>query len=62
MFDKLLDKVEYVMGALAVVLLALLCYGLGSQANTNKICKQLGGAYVQTWNGYKCIMATEIDL
>lgn len=63
MFDKLLDSVEYIMGGVFVLLLAVLCYGLGSQAKTNKICDQLGGVYVQTWNdGYKCIMATEITL
>ena len=63
MFDKLLDSVEYIMGGLFVLLLAVLCYGLGSQAKTNKICEQVGGMYVQTWSdGYKCIMATEITL
>ena len=63
MFDKLLDSVEYIMGGLFVLLLAVLCYGLGSQAKTNKICDQVGGMYVQTWSdGYKCIMATEIPL
>ena len=63
MFDKLLDSVEYIMGGIFVLLLAVLCYGLGSQAKTNKICEQVGGMYVQTWNdGYKCIMATEIAL
>lgn len=63
MFDKLLNNVEYIFGGLAVLLVAVLCYGLGSQAKTNKICDQLGGVYVQTWSdGYKCIMATEITL
>ena len=63
MFDKLLDSVEYIMGGLFVLLLAVLCYGLGSQAKTNKICDQLGGMYVQTWSdGYKCVMLTEIPL
>ena len=63
MFDKLLDSVEYVMGGIAVLLVAVLCYGLGSQAKTNRICDQVGGMYVQTWSdGYKCIMATEIPL
>ena len=63
MFDKLLDSAEYIMGGIAVLLLAVICYGLGSQAKTNKICDQVGGVYVQTWSdGYKCIMATEITL
>ena len=63
MFDKLLSSVEYIMGGVFVLLLAVLCYGLGSQAKTNKICEQVGGMYVQTWSdGYKCIMATEITL
>ena len=63
MFDKLLDSLDYIVGGFLVLLLAVLCYGLGSQAKTNKICEQVGGMYVQTWSdGYKCIMATEIPL
>lgn len=63
MFDKLLNSADYILGGFFVLLLAVLCYGLGSQAKTNKICEQVGGVYVQTWSdGYKCIMATEIPL
>ena len=63
MFDKLLDSLDYIVGGFLVLLLAVICYGLGSQAKTNKICDQVGGMYVQTWSdGYKCIMATEIAL
>jgi hypothetical protein len=62
MFDKLLDNVEYMMGGLAVILLALICYGLGSQAKEAKVCQQIGGVYVQTYSGYKCLHVTEIDL
>lgn len=63
MIDKILNNIEYVFGVLAVVLLALICYNLGSEAKTNKVCKQLNGVYVQTWgDGYTCIMATEIDI
>jgi hypothetical protein len=62
MLDKIYNNVEWIFGVLAVLLLALLCYGLGSQSKTNKVCEQIGGVYVQTWNGYKCIHATEITL
>jgi hypothetical protein len=62
MLDKIYNNVEWVFGVIAVLLLAVLCYGLGSQSKTNKFCDQIGGIYVQTWNGYKCIMATEITL
>ena len=63
MLDKIYDNLEYVFGVLAILLVAVICYGLGSQAKTNKICDQVGGVYVQTWSdGYKCIMATEITL
>jgi hypothetical protein len=62
MLDKIYNNVEWIFGVLAVLLLAVLCYGLGSQSKTNKFCDQIGGVYVQTWNGYKCIMATEITL
>ena len=63
MFDKLLDSLDYIVGGFLVLLLAVLCYGLGSEAKANKICSQVGGMYVQTWSdGYKCIMSTEIAL
>ena len=63
MFDKLLNSADYILGGFFVLLVAVLCYGWGSQAKTNKICEQVGGVYVQTWSdGYKCIMATEIAL
>lgn len=63
MFDKLLNSADYILGGFFVLLLAVLCYGLGSQAKTNKICEQVGGVYVRTWSdGYKCIMATEVTL
>jgi hypothetical protein len=60
--DKIMDNIHYVFGVLGIVLLALICYGLGSQSKTNKFCDQIGGVYVQTWNGYKCIHVTEITL
>jgi hypothetical protein len=62
MLDKIYNNIEWIFGVLAVLLLAVLCYGLGSQSKTNKVCEQIGGVYVQTWNGYKCIHATEITL
>jgi hypothetical protein len=63
MFDKLLNSADYIFGGILVLLVAVLCYGLGSQAKTNKICEQVGGMYVQTWSdGYKCVMLTEITL
>ena len=63
MLDKIYDNLEYVFGVLAILLVAVICYGLGSEARTNKLCKQLGGVYVQTWSdGYTCIQATEITL
>jgi len=63
MFDKIYQNREYIAGAVLVVAFALIGYGLGSESKTNKLCKQLGGVYVQTWSdGYTCIMATEITL
>jgi hypothetical protein len=63
MFDKLLNSADYILGGIFVLVIALLCYGLGSEAKTNRICDQLGGMYVQTWSsGYKCVMLTEIPL
>ena len=63
MIDKILNNLDYVFGAALIVLIAALGYGLGSQSQTNKLCKQVGGVYVQTWSdGYTCIMATEITL
>ena len=62
MLDKIYNNLEWVFGVSGILLLALICYGLGSQSKTNKFCDQIGGVYVQTWNGYKCIMATEITL
>ena len=62
MFDKILDNSDYVFGVLAVLLLAVICYGLGSEAKEAKICKQIGGVYVKVYSGYKCLHITEIDL
>jgi hypothetical protein len=62
MFDKLLNYTEYAFGVLAVLLLAVICYGLGSEAKEAKVCKQIGGVYVKVYSGYKCLHATEIDL
>jgi hypothetical protein len=62
MFDKILDNSEYVFGALGILLVAVICYGFGSQAKEAKVCHQIGGVYVKAYSGYKCIHATEIDL
>lgn len=63
MFDKIYQNREYIFGAILVMAVALIGYGLGSESKSNKLCKQLGGVYVQTWSdGYTCIMATEIPL
>jgi hypothetical protein len=63
MIDKILNNLDYVFGAALIVLIAALGYGLGSESQTNKLCKQIGGIYVQTWSdGHVCIHATEITL
>lgn len=63
MIDKILNNLDYAFGALLIVLVAALGYGLGSESKTNKLCKQLGGVYVQTWSdGHACIHAAEIPL
>jgi hypothetical protein len=62
MLDKIYNNLDWVFGVIAVLLLALICYSLGSQSKTNKVCEQIGGVYVQTWNGHKCIHASEITL
>lgn len=63
MIDKILNNLDYAFGALLIVLVAALGYGLGSESQSNKLCKQIGGVYVQTWsNGYVCIHAQEIPL
>ena len=62
MLDKIYNNLEWVFGVLAILLVAVICYGFGSQAKEAKVCHQIGGVYVQTYSGYKCIHATEIDL
>ena len=63
MIHKILNNLGYAFAVLAIVLFAVICYGLGSESRTNKLCKQLGGVYVQTWSdGHACIHATEISL
>ena len=63
MFDKIYQNREYIFGAVLIVAFALVGYGLGSESKTNKLCKQLGGIYVQTWSdGYACIHSQEIPL
>lgn len=56
------DNIWWIMLALLFVFVALAFYGAGVQATKDKVCNQIGGVYVQTWNGHKCIHATEIDL
>jgi len=62
MLDKIYNNLDYLFGVLAVLLLAVICYGLGSEAKEAKVCKQIGGVYVKVYSGYKCLHATEIDL
>ena len=63
MLDKIYQNRPYVFGAVLIVIFALLGYGLGSESKSNKLCKQLGGVYVQTWSeGHVCILAQEIPL
>lgn len=63
MIDKILDNVWWIILTLLFVYVAGSFYYLGSEAKANRICDQLGGMYVQTWNqGYKCVMITEIPL
>jgi hypothetical protein len=63
MIDKIYNNLDWVFGVALILLVAALAYGLGSESRTNKLCKQLGGVYVQTWSdGHTCIMATEISL
>jgi len=56
------DNFYWILLVLLFVFIAVAFYSLGSQSKTNKFCDQVGGVYVQTWNGHKCIMATEITL
>ena len=63
MIDKILDNVWWIIVILLFVFVAGSFYCLGSESRTNKLCNQLNGVYVQTWNnGHVCIMATEIDI
>jgi hypothetical protein len=63
MFDKIYQNRHYVFGAVLIVAFAAVGYGLGSESKSNKLCKQLGGVYVQTWSeGHVCILAQEIPL
>jgi hypothetical protein len=57
------DNFYWILLGLLFVFIAGTFYALGSESRTNKLCKQLGGVYVQTWSdGHTCIMATEISL
>lgn len=61
--DKILDNVWWIIVILLFVFVAGSFYSLGSESRTNKLCKQLGGVYVQTWSdGHVCIHAQEITL
>lgn len=63
MIDKILDNVWWIIIILLFVFVAGSFYSLGSESKANRICDQLGGMYVQTWNqGHKCVMLTEIPL
>jgi hypothetical protein len=62
MFDKIYNNLHWVFAVVAVILVAAVCYGLGEQSNKNKICNQIGGVYVKTYQGYRCIHAAEIEL
>jgi hypothetical protein len=62
MFDKIMDNVYWVFFALVIVLLAGTFYNLGSHNARNKICNDIGGTYVKTYEGDKCLHAVEITL
>jgi hypothetical protein len=62
MFDKIMDNVYWVFLALVIVLLAGTFYSLGSQNAHNKICNDIGGVYVKTYEGNKCLHTVEITL
>jgi hypothetical protein len=66
MWDKFTDKFFDNFGVILLVLLFVFIAGTfylaGAQNTKDKICNQIGGVYVQTFNGYKCVHTTEIDL
>jgi hypothetical protein len=60
--DKFFDNFGTILLGLLFVFVAGTFYNLGSESAKNKICKQVGGVYVQTYHGYKCIHGSEIEL
>jgi hypothetical protein len=63
MIDKIMDNVWWIIVIILFVFVAGSFYNLGLESRTNKLCKQLGGVYVQTWSdGHACIHATEVPL
>lgn len=62
MFEKIMDNLEYVFGAVLIVLIAVLGYNLGSSSRKNEICQKIGGVYVHTYEGNRCLYVKEIDL
>jgi hypothetical protein len=62
MFDKILDNFEYICGAILIVLIAVLGYNLGSSSRKNEICQKIGGVYVSTYEGNRCLYVKEIEL
>jgi hypothetical protein len=56
------DNFYWVLLGLLFVFVAGTFYNLGSESAKYKVCKQVGGVYVQTYYGYKCIHGSEIEL
>jgi len=56
------EHFDKVLLALLFVFVAGSFYNLGSDIAKNKVCDQIGGVYVKTYIGYKCLHITEITL
>jgi hypothetical protein len=58
-----IDKTfPYILGTMIGILFIFAIYQMGVRNTRDAICDQVGGIYISTPNGNKCIMVTEIPL
>ena len=60
--EKSIDWLKRSLIAVVVVVILFCAYRMGVYNNRNALCDQVGGIYINTYTGNKCIIATEIPL
>jgi len=60
--EKSIDWLKRSLIVVVVITVSFCVYRMGVYSNRDALCDQVGGIYISTPNGNKCIMAKEIPL